>query len=143
ETVKQAGGNPLLFGEWAAAERFPVFRGEYVGQSARVEVPVWQYRREEVVIASDSTTAGKRRPGISVYFGFAPDERSPDEAVLVDFDNGQHGYERVVSRTDDAVKTEKVTDHSGTEALILKPDGRLMLVEGANDFTDENRTKQL
>ncbi|MFO0879651.1 MAG: hypothetical protein U0840_20080 [Gemmataceae bacterium] len=141
ESVTLAGGNPLLFGEWTLAERIPIFRGEYIGRRERVEVPVWRYSREEFTIASDSTTA-KRTPGIGVYFGYEADERGTREGILVDFSSGKHGHERVVSRNDDKVETRKVFDDCGQEVLIFKPDGRLMLLEGARDFDDKERVER-
>jgi hypothetical protein len=143
EQVPLAKSNPMLFGEWTVAERIPVYLGEYIGRKERIEAPVWRFAREDFVIASDTTTK-RFRKGIEVYFGYAPNERSQQEAVLVDFEAPRHGYLKVVSRTEDGVKTQKVEDACGQEALIFRPqDGRLMLLEGARDFEDEQRTDRL
>jgi hypothetical protein len=142
ESVQLRNQNPMLFGEWTVAEAFAVHRGEYVGKTVRIEAPVWRFTLEDFVIASDTTTT-RRRKGIDVYFGFAPNAQSQQEAILVDFEQARQGYEKVVSRTEDAVKTQKVSDDCGQQALIMKPDGRLMLLEGARDFDDEERTERL
>jgi hypothetical protein len=143
DSVPQAGGNPILFGEWTVAERFPVYRGEYVGRSVRTEVPVWQFTREEFVVAADRTTGTtKRTQGISVYFGFAPRANSPEEAILVDFNNSRQIHDRVITQNA-RVETKTTVDDTGTEALILRPDGRLLLLESAAEVTDKTRTDTL
>jgi hypothetical protein len=144
ENVKLKGGDSRLeFGEWTIAERFPVHRGEYVGRPERVEVPVWRTTRESFVIASDVSTT-QRSHGISVYFGYAADETKQPEVLLVDFDNGKHAIRRVVSRgVDDDVKTQNVSDDAGKDVLLMKPDGRLILLEGAVDFNDGERVDRV
>jgi hypothetical protein len=134
------GSPPIGAGEWVVAERFPVFRGEYVGHSERVQVPYWRYLRNDWVIADDR--ANKRVPGVRIQFGYNGESNQP-EAILVDFHRGSTGYSRVVSRNEDQVKTEKVSDSSAGEVLILNPDGKLILRETASDVKDERRIKIL
>jgi hypothetical protein len=135
--------SPLLFGEWTVVERFPVWKGEYIGSKERVEVPVWQFARESFTIASDSTTA-RRSPGIGVYFGYGRDEFDNKEAILVDFSTGRYGYERVVSRSEDRPEPpKKVDDTCAVEALVLRPDGRLMVLEGGTDYKDDERVERV
>jgi hypothetical protein len=142
ETVplKDDRRNPLLVGEWAIAERIPVYRGEYIGRIERVEFPFWKPTQEGFVVASDSTTR-TRHPGIEVNFGFErPDGR---EALLVDFEGGKQSYERVVSRNDDKVQTQKVDDVGAVEAVFLSPDGRLLSRDSAYDVNEHERTDRL
>src|SRR5262249_49691821 len=60
------GREVLPIGEWAVAERFQVFRGEYVGRSERVEVPRWLPNLEDFVILTD----GSGRSGVPVNLGY-------------------------------------------------------------------------
>jgi hypothetical protein len=130
-------GTQVDIGEWVVAERMPVFRGEYVGQRERVEVPYWRTTRAEWVVADDGKD--KRFPGVWVRFGHdAPNANQP-EAILIDFSNGPVGYSRVLSRTEAWVDTRSVSDSSAGEVLILNPDGKLILREGADDATDDAR----
>jgi hypothetical protein len=133
---------PLLVGEWTVAERMPVFRGEYVGRKERVEVPVWRFTREQFVIAADITTS-KRRPGIAVDFGYGRSDRSPPEAILVDFTGGPRpqSYERAVRPG--SARTRPVTDTAATEVLLLTPDGKLLARSGADDVIDGERITRL
>jgi hypothetical protein len=134
-------GNQQDFGEWSVAERFPVARGEYVGRSERVELPIWRSELEDFIIATDATTT-KGNPGISVNFGY--DARGPQpEAILVDFEQGPSSYNRVESRTEDKVTTKAIRDSSAGEALLLTPDGRLQLLETVKDSADTVRKERL
>lgn len=143
ETVRPRGfKSPLVFGEWTVAERFPVWKGEYVGSEERVEVPVWQFAREAFTIASDNSSS-KRTRGIGVYFGYGKQKDDPKEAILVDFSTGRYGYERILSRAEDRTEMKKVEDTCGIEALVLRPDGRLMLLEGAEDHGDTERAERI
>jgi hypothetical protein len=142
DSVRMRGGNKLLIGEWSVAERFPVRRGEYVGREERVEIPYWRFAAEEFVVASDSSTT-KRRPGIEVPFGFQAPNTNQPEAILIDFDSGSQAWERVIGQTEDKVDTKRVADTRTTEVLMLNPDGKLVLLEAANDIRDEQREKRL
>lgn len=131
--VDLARGPTVPVGNWAVAERFAVYRGEYVGRRVRVELPVWKFDLEDYAIATDSTTAEKQgRRGIEVPFGLEAKGDQP-EAILVDFDTGNHGYERVTQVDEDKVDTKMVRDQSHVEALLLMPDGKLVLRESAID----------
>jgi len=111
-----------------------------VGRPVRVEIPIWRYNREEFVIASDSKTS-RKTPGIDVPFGES--RQDGEEAVLVDFEGGRQTYDKVVSRTEDKVETKRVDDVSGTEVLLLSPDGRLLAHNSADDILDKDREKRL
>jgi hypothetical protein len=123
-TVKMKGGAELIVGEWGAAERFPVRRGDYVGHSEKIEVPYWKYSREAYTLAA-----------VDVDFSYHAPSSSQPEAILVDFDAGRHGYARDAGRP--------VTDVQAVEALLLNPDGKLILLEGINDAVDALREKHL
>ncbi len=143
ETVRIRGNQTLLFGEWTMAERFPAWKGEYIGSTERVEVPVWQFARESFTIASDVNTTG-RKPGIPLYFGFDPEGNTPREALLVDFTPSRIGYRRAVSHSEDEPAEPKLVDDvSSPQALILRPDGRLMLLEGGRDYNDPERVERV
>jgi hypothetical protein len=129
-----------MLGEWTVAERFTVYRGEYVGRTQRVELPVWSYTREKFVIAADTTTK-KRMPGIGVYFGFEAEgnDDTPPEPIVVDFEPGQHRHDRYVQKGE-KVEAHTVVDSAGTEVLLFTPEGKLRLLEEANDDV-QDRTR--
>jgi hypothetical protein len=134
---KVSTGNSQLVGDWAVAERVPVYRGEYVPRQVRVEIPVWRFTRESFVIASDKE-ARRYGPGIDVSFGY--DRPDGAETAVVDFEGGNHTYDKVVGRTaDDKPISHKVDDVSGTEVLLLSPDGKLMAHDSAPDVKDKER----
>ncbi len=123
-------------GEWVVAERFPVYRGEYIGRSERLEVPIWRPARENWVIANDGLVRNKRSTVVS--FGYQEEGDQP-EALLVDFHTLGTVYDRVVSRTEEKVDTRKVSDTSAGEVLILNPNGKLILRDVAADVADKGR----
>jgi hypothetical protein len=141
ERATLSGDTTVEIGEWIVAERMPAFRGEYVGQVERLEVPYWRTTRGEWVVANDGTN--KRFPGVKVLFGQQVDSPNQPEAILVDFHLGNSGYSRVVSRNEEKVETKPVADSSAGEVLILNPDGKLILREGADDTTDPTRIERL
>jgi len=144
EAARRAGDRPtdqLPIGEWAVAERFPVYRGEYVGRNERVEVPYWLPNLQSFIIATDSSTTSKD-PGLSIPFGYNAGGAQP-EAILVDFDGGAVAYNRVIGRKGDKVETKRLHDTSAGEALMMAPDGRLLLRETADDVAEEARQKRL
>jgi hypothetical protein len=144
--VKLNTGAPLIFGEWSVAERIPVFKGEYIGRSERTKVPVWRYTRETFVIPS-ITTARKpetKPTGLDVDFGYGARGGNQPEAILLDFVRGRQTVERVVRRIDEErVETRKVSDEVGVQALVMNPDGRIVLLEGAVDSQDEERSTRV
>jgi len=48
----------------------------------------------------------------------------------------------VIGRNEDKPETRKVADVHAVEALMLNPDGKLILLEGARDAIDDTRTKR-
>jgi len=129
---------PVFIGEWGIAERFPVYRGEYIGRTERVQVPYWRYTEEKFILAVDPRIK-RGRPGIEVNFGFGRSDRTPPEAILVDFTPSRANYDRVVKRTEDKVETRRITEDAAVEVLMLSPDGKLLARNGAEDVFDEER----
>src|SRR5262249_36475729 len=121
-------------GGWGVAERFPVFRGEYVGRTERVELPRWTPRLEDFVLATDpppaadpwgqwrprDTTAKKaknKEPGVLVDFGHG--RQDGKEAILVDFDSGPVAHDKTHGGGKDRPVVRRIADESAGEALLL------------------------
>jgi hypothetical protein len=145
----ETGSTKLPVGEWSVAERFPVYRGEYVGQKVSVPVPYWRYLREAFLLAG-ALPRGPRQPGVpnhptvEVDFGYKGNN-DPAEAILVDFDYHRQPYERVgpkdkpVTDKGPRDKAATVTDPAAPEVLLLSPEGKLLALDGASDAGDKTR----
>ena len=133
-------------GEWTVADRYAATRGEYIGRTLRVQLPVWRVENEEFVIADDLTAKGRLGfKGIPVVFGYGATGTSQPEAIAVDLNNGKAGIDKVLSRTEEGAvdKTTKVSDEAAPEVLLMDPSGRMLLLEGAIDAADKAREDRL
>lgn len=115
-------------GEWAIADRVFVARGEFVGQTVKVDLPVWKYSQDSFVLPAEDQKARKRgkvRSGVSVNFGL---DNSDTQTILVDFEGGKDG-----------IRSAKLDDISAIEVLMLSPDGKLRARNSSDDATDKDR----
>jgi hypothetical protein len=135
ESIK-SGRKETPIGEWVIAERFPVYRGDFVGRWERVEAPRWNPGLEDFVLATDSSSTAKD-PGIRVNFGTETVDGSPP--LLVDFEYGPVSYTRMT----DKGRRERMTDESAGEAVLLSADGKLILRQTVLDAADEERIERL
>jgi hypothetical protein len=141
EDAAREGNNlPVWVGEWTVAERMLVSKGEYIGRTETVNVPVWSSPRGEFVLAVPQAQTGstrRREPGIEVDF-----KLPNDDAILVDFEGGNQEYRRK-TRREDRPETVKVDDKIGTEVLIVSSDGRVTARDSVEDALNTDRVKRL
>jgi hypothetical protein len=141
EDAAREGSNlPVWVGEWTVAERVLVSKGEFIGRTETVAVPVWSPPRADFVLAVPQAQAGssrRRELGIEVDF-----KLPNDDAILVDFEGGNQEFKRK-SRRDDRPETVKVDDRTGTEVLIVSSDGRVMARDNIEDALNADRVKRL
>jgi hypothetical protein len=113
-------------GEWAVADRVLVPRGEYVGQSVKVDLPVWKYTQDSYVLPAEDQKRRMRKPPTGVHVNFTHENPDGSETILVDFEGG--------------VQTlGKLADTSAVEVLLLAPDGKLLAHNSAVDSNNEKR----
>jgi hypothetical protein len=121
-------------GDWSVLEREQVRRGELIGEWKEIEVPVWYPNLKKYNFAVNneerkrSPGAPRRQPrgGIPVNFD--------TQTLLVDFEGGKRTYQ---------VGANKIPDESPIEALVLTPDGKLLVHNGKADAEDEERGKRV
>jgi hypothetical protein len=148
-------------GEWVIAERFPVYRGEVVGRPERVSVPYWESGREDFVLAREPTKleielsvfrglpgsqelARKVKPNEPrVPFDFGHERNDSRETLLVDFDSGRPRSVWVGDVSKGRRALRRIEDEWAGEALLLSPDGKLLLRETRLDAADEDRIERL
>jgi hypothetical protein len=129
----------LPVGEWVVAERVLVAKGEFIGRTERVDVPIWQLGRSAFMLAVPPNQTGPRRKdtGIDVDFTLPG-----SDAVLIDFAGGAQQHERKIPR-EDRTESVRVDDKSGTEVLLVGSDGRVMARNSVSDAEDAERKKRL
>jgi hypothetical protein len=128
ETPIDKDSGPVPIGDWAVADRVLVARGEYVGQTVKVDLPVWKYTQDSYVLPAEDQRArkvrGKVPTGVSVNFA----QENPDgsETILLDFEGGQEFL-------------GKLADNSAIEVLLLSPEGKLLARNSGADNSDKKR----
>jgi hypothetical protein len=141
EDAARPGAPPQFVGEWTVAERVLVARGEAIGRTEKVIVPVWYAPQEAFVLAAPVQESDRRRqstqPGIDVDFSL-----SNDDAILVDFQGGMQHFERKPRREERAepVKTDEKTT---TEVLIVSSDGHVTARDTTADAENPIRQDRL
>ncbi len=118
-------------GEWAVADRVIVSRGEYVGRTVNVDLPIWKFNQNAFILpVEDQSQRGRsnRRAttGIDVDFGQDPPENN---LILVDFEGGR-GLQ---------LPNSKIKDDCAVEVLMLSPDGKLLARNSVKDTADKER----
>jgi hypothetical protein len=138
-----------VVGEWAVAERMAVARGMYLGKEEYVKLPVWRPQQQSYVLP-DLARGKKGERVMKVPFEY--DEKKvtrkalAPQAILVDFEQrGQRGYERIVKEGAEGAPDERrlITDNAAAQALIMDPNGKLLLREAALDLHDQERSQRL
>jgi hypothetical protein len=127
-------------GEWVVAERMLVKRGEYVGRTVKVDVPIWKFNNEAFVLAgqkSDPTPMGTPPPkstGYPVKFGY-----SINDTLLIDFEGGADVTHEGAREKGKTTFREKAP----VEALLFTHEGKLIQLDGALDGEDKERRQRL
>ncbi len=123
----------VAVGDWSIWERVLLHRGDYIGKPWEMKVPTWEYSIEDYILARNTSTKPAKNL-VPVDFTSRQSLSSPP-ALLVDFQQGGP-----VSVT---VGGKSVRDEFVWQALILTPDGKLVLRNGRDDTEDKERQERL
>ncbi|HMF15216.1 MAG TPA: hypothetical protein VKE94_23035, partial [Gemmataceae bacterium] len=115
-------------GDWAVADQVKISRGEFVGGTQSIEMPVWNWFDEKFVVAS-KPDATRREKRVAVPFT-QDDHECP---VLVDFSSSPATYLKPEERR--PVEDKDVP----RELLLLSPEGRLFVRNSVTDAGDADR----
>jgi hypothetical protein len=127
-------------GDWVIAPRALLTRGEYLGVTVRVAVPIWNIIGEHFDLAPSADSRTRMLP---VFFGIGQ-QNGPREPLLVDFTGGPVRYDRSAG-TDEERRQPKYTEVRDTlpvEMLILSADGKLSLRNSQLDLNDIDRANR-
>ncbi len=130
-TSATATGIRIPVGDWSILERVLLHRGEYIAQTKEMKVPTWETTIEDYILARNTST---RKNQVPVDFNSRFSLATPP-ALLVDFQQGGQVYVPVGSK--------KIYDEFQWQALILTPDGRLILRGSREDTENQERQDRL
>lgn len=132
-------------GDWLVADRMFVNRGEHLGQSVTMEVPIWVPEQRGFVLATKpGASRTSRDKTVEVPFGSEPSS-SP---LLVDFEGGTSQplvYLRPGPKGPDGTPGKPIeirAPDAPQELLLMTPDGRLFARNSAADEADETRVER-
>jgi hypothetical protein len=128
-----AGKGREPVGAWVVAD-MPVGRGEYVGRKTYLKLPLWSSESNQYVFREVADKIFPRGPGgreVAQPKGWLVDFTT--RSVLVDFEGG-----KVISKFPNG---KIITEDVGTEMLIVRPDGKLLVRSSITDDDDEGRKK--
>jgi hypothetical protein len=135
ESVKLTdNGIPSAVGGWAMAD-VPVRRGELLGKTESVEIPMWITTRDAFDIPTLTTTIKtpggltrvSKEKGVPVNFS--------TEEVLADWEGGKLQMNR-------KGVSSNITEDAGYELLVVSPDGRLRVMNSKVDLAKEDRRER-
>jgi len=120
-------------GDWTVAD-VPVRRGEYIGGTEPVKLPVWFSARACFDFAVPTGPAKSTAPGrIPVNFASEP----PPGDLLVDWEGG-----KIAQNFKVAGKTKEVNEDAAVELLVMAPDGTLRVRNSRIDVHDPQRKQR-
>jgi hypothetical protein len=122
-------------GDWCVAERTLITRGEYLGRTEDVEVPIWDVAAERFGLATYKKSTRKDKRLVPVFFG---PEGQPD-SLVVDFRGGAVDYNKFAGMEEDKPKYNLIHDKAPMELLLMSADGKLSVRHGDVDMNDEDR----
>jgi len=125
-------------GAWSILPRIPVSRGEYIGRTVEMPVPVWKPTQNAFVFATppeDEERQGTvkrtiRHAGVRVDFATDPLSEIAAGPILVDFEGGKRAH---------PADPKTALAETPWEVLIYTADNKLVLKNSARDTTDPTR----
>jgi hypothetical protein len=129
-------------GAWSILPRIPVSRGEYIGRTVEMPVPVWKPTQNGFVFATppeDEERQGAvkrtiRHSGVRVDFATEPLSETGAGPILVDFDGGKRAH---------PADPKAVLADTSWEVLVYTADNKLVLRNSATDSVDPGRTARV
>jgi len=122
----------LPVANWSILEKAQAFRGEYLGPTGYVKVPVWRTEQAKYMLAKNPKNRGTSR--VAVDFAVR-DAANLDPALVIDFEGGKSKKLPMNGRT--------VVEDVPVQLLVLSSDGKLMVRSTEQDIADGEREKRV
>jgi hypothetical protein len=128
-------------GAWSILPRIPVSRGEYIGRTVEMPVPVWKPTQSGFVFATPPEDEVRqpmkrtiRHSGVAVDFAIDPLSEAGAGPILVDFEGGKRVH---------PADPKTVLADNPWEVLVYTADNKLVLRNSIKDTTDPTRTSRV
>jgi hypothetical protein len=108
-----------------------VYRGEFIGRPAAVQVPTWDMKKEDWEFARNPSG---RSSNVPVDFTVRP-EGASHPALLIDYDGGK-------GRQTHTTGKRLVEDNAPVQVLVLSPEDKLELRSSLEDVNDKERKER-
>jgi hypothetical protein len=125
EQVKIEGTKREPIGTWVVGE-VPVFRGEYIGRRQLVPLPMWSAEKGTYIL--------QELPKYKVWRA-----REQPKGLLVDFTTRNLLVDYEGGKVRPQVGDRSIDDEAGTELLVLRPDGSVVVRSSVADMEDKDR----
>jgi hypothetical protein len=129
-------------GAWSILPRIPVSRGEYIGRTVEMPVPVWKPTLNAFAFATPPDDEQRQGPvkrtirhsGVRVDFATDPLSENGAGPVLVDFEGGKLAL---------PADSKTVLADTPWEVLVYTADNKLVLRNSSKDTVDSTRTARV
>ncbi|HLN32466.1 MAG TPA: hypothetical protein VK395_32360 [Gemmataceae bacterium] len=125
----------LPVASWSILEKTAAFRGEYLGRTANVRVPVWRTEQAKYMLAKNPREMRNPAPSVPVDFTVR-DAPNLDPELLIHFEGGKDMKLPLN-------KARPVVENLPVQLLVLSSDGKLMVRSTEQDMADGEREKRL
>jgi hypothetical protein len=121
--------------DWEVAERVLVGKGEVLGREVEIELITWNSNKGQFEYAGTSSVKGSKTPKTQAITGVPVDFRPAQPIVLLDYSGGEVKYmPKSGARIEDR--------DSAIEALLLMPDGTMIVRSSRHDMDDRGFDKK-
>jgi hypothetical protein len=132
-TDKDDQNSVAKIGDWTISEKCTSHRGEYIGRVENVRLATWNVPNEIYQLAINARSRSNHLP-VDFAAKRSTDPKE-DPALLLDYSGGK--------AVTFQVGTKKMTEEIPVEALVLAPDGKLIIRRQQDDFANAERESRL
>jgi hypothetical protein len=128
-TDKEDQNSLANIGDWTIQDRSQAHRGEYIGRIENARLPTWKVNKERYEWAVNTRSRSTLLP--VDFTARRSNDPNEDPFLLVDYSGSKNFTFRY--------GTKKITEEMPVEALVLTPDGKLIVRRQSDDIESKDR----